>query len=79
MKTHVQKWGNSLAVRIPKSVAIELGLSAESPVELSVDAGAITLRPSKPTRPTLAELLARITPENRHEEVIPTIVGREVW
>ena len=40
MKTRVQKWGNSLAVRIPKSFAAEVGLHEDAAVELSVAKGA---------------------------------------
>ena len=39
MKTRVQKWGNSLALRIPKSFAVEAGLRANAAVELSLVEG----------------------------------------
>lgn len=45
MKTRVQKWGNSLAVRIPKSFAAEAGLHANASVELSLVDGALVLFP----------------------------------
>lgn len=68
MTTKVQKWGNSLAVRIPSSIAEQLDLSQGSEVELSVENQSITVKPKK-KKPTLEELVAQITPKNKHEEV----------
>jgi antitoxin MazE len=64
MKSYVQKWGNSLAVRIPKSFAVEAGLHANAPVELSLGKGSLIVRSIKPSPPTLEELLKGVTPEN---------------
>lgn len=66
MRAQTQKWGDSLAVRIPESVAQEAGLSADADVEMSVRRGSVPT----PTRRehTLEELVRGITPENRHEE-----------
>jgi antitoxin MazE len=64
MKSRVQKWGNSLAVRIPKSFAIEAGLHANAPVELSLAKGKVIVEPiARPTL-TLDELLRRVTDGN---------------
>ena len=50
MKTRVQKWGNSLALRIPKSFASEVGLKSESPVEVSMEDGKLVIAPvAKPS------------------------------
>jgi antitoxin MazE len=67
MTTQVAKWGNSLGLRLPKAIALEAGLEAGDPVEVSVKGGAIVIRPSRPTY-TLEQLVAKITPRNRHDE-----------
>jgi len=68
MQARVQKWGNSLAVRIPKPVITETGLGENALVEVSSDGEVITIRRSVRI-PTLEELLAGITDENKHELV----------
>jgi antitoxin MazE len=80
MKTRIQKWGNSLAVRIPKSFADEVGLQRETPVEVSlIDGQLVISRISKP-KPDLEQLLSKITKENLHQQVdTGTAVGREAW
>jgi antitoxin MazE len=78
MKAKVQKWGNSLAVRIPKPVALEVGLRAEADVEMSVQQGNLVLAPAR-REYTLEELVRGITPKNRHEETdFGPPVGREI-
>jgi antitoxin MazE len=78
MKAKVQKWGNSLAVRIPKPVALEVGLRAEADVEMSVQQGSLVLAPTR-REYTLEELVKGITPKNRHEETdFGPPVGREI-
>lgn len=80
MKATIQKWGNSLALRIPKAVAEELGLERRSLVELSMTRGALILKPAKRVRRPLAHLLGKITPENIHAEVdFGPQQGRESW
>jgi antitoxin MazE len=80
MKTYVQKWGNSLALRIPKSFASEVGLESESPVEMSMEDGKLVIAPVDKPEFTLKQLLAKITPENVHHEVeIGPAIGNEVW
>jgi antitoxin MazE len=80
MKTRVQKWGNSLAVRIPKSFAAEAGLRANAAVDLSLLEGALVIQPIVRPPLTLAELLRGITKGN-----LPTewdtgpAAGKEVW
>jgi len=76
--TQIVKWGNSLAVRIPKLVAEEAGVAEGDPIELQADTGAIRL--SRRDRvPTLRELVSKITPENRHGETLASPeVGKEV-
>ena len=80
MKTRVQKWGNSLAVRIPKSFAEEAGLDADAAVELSLVGGTLVVKPIKPQPLTLGELLRGVTDENLPGEWdTGPAVGREVW
>ena len=80
MKTRVQKWGNSLALRIPKSFATEVGLQKETYVEISLADGKLVITPVAKPKPTLQQLLAKVTKENLHHEVNtgPT-VGNETW
>jgi antitoxin MazE len=61
MKASVAKWGNSLAVRLPKELAEEMHLNEGSPVDLKVEEGVLVLRPARP-RYRLDELLVGITP-----------------
>ncbi len=68
MTTKVQKWGNSLAVRIPHHIAERLAIYQGSELEISVENDKLMLVPKK-KKPTLEELLARVTPENRHAEI----------
>jgi antitoxin MazE len=75
----VTRWGNSLAVRIPKALAEQTDLREGSEVELRVIDGALTVRPRAPSY-DLEELLAQITPENRHDEVDwGEPQGKEAW
>lgn len=81
MHATVNKWGNSLALRLPKHIADELKLSDGATVELAVEAGSITIKPVR-TKYTLAELLASEPPlvpsENREVDWgMPR--GKEVW
>jgi antitoxin MazE len=71
--TQIVKWGNSLAVRIPKPLAEEAGLSEGDKVTLGAADGQIDLRRAERI-PTLQELVAQITAENRYGEVA---TGRE--
>jgi antitoxin MazE len=80
MKTSVQRWGNSLAVRIPKSFAIEIGVGEDSPIEISLRDGHLLVSPLPRPQPTLEDLLAKVTEENRHAEVeVEGPLGREAW
>jgi antitoxin MazE len=80
MQTRVQKWGNSLAVRIPKSFALESHLTQDSLIEISIEAGKIILQPVKPGSQSLAQLLEAVTDENLHDEINTGIsMGQEAW
>ena len=85
MQSQVQKWGNSLALRIPKALAAQTQLDQGTPVEMKVENGALVIKPveSQPKRKRkykLEELLAQVTPENIHPEIdFGPPVGKEVW
>lgn len=80
MKIQIQKWGNSLALRIPKSFAVESKIEQGSTVEVSLDKGKIIVFPVAEPEFTLNELLTRITPENLHGETnTGAPVGKEIW
>ncbi len=78
MRATISRWGNSLGVRIPKSALEEAHLAEGDHVDVVSEDGKLVLSRQK-SRPTLDELVARITPENRHGEVIGDLVGNEVW
>ncbi|HTD23264.1 MAG TPA: AbrB/MazE/SpoVT family DNA-binding domain-containing protein [Terriglobales bacterium] len=71
--SQIVKWGNSLAVRIPKPVAEESGFNQGDKIVIKAVHGKIELQ-RKDTLPTLRQLVAQITPENRYAE---TPTGRE--
>ena len=80
MKATIQKWGNSLALRLPKALADEAQLGEGSKVELvrTTDGVLVKGRRCKP-RYRLADLLAAVTPDNIHSETDwGASVGREV-
>ena len=80
MKASVQRWGNSLALRIPKAIAQESGLTDGSVVDLKLRRGVIALIPERPRKHTLGELLSQITKENVHKEAATgRPVGKEIW
>lgn len=80
MITRVQKWGNSLALRIPKSFAAEVGLQTDSSVEVSLTDGKLVIAPISKDKLTLKQLLAQVTEENLHHEVeTGPVQGNEVW
>jgi antitoxin MazE len=67
-ETTVSKWGNSLAVRIPLAIARQASLGEGDSVALALDGhGGIVLRPTR-RKYDLSELVAGITPKNRHRE-----------
>lgn len=80
METTIKKWGNSLALRIPRALAKEAGLGYEVAVELSLVGGKLVIAPIEPPKPDLETMLAQITEDNLHSEMDfgpPT--GKEVW
>ena len=79
MSTQIARWGNSLGLRLPKAVALEAHVEEGDTVEVSVKGGAIVIRAARPTY-ALDELVAKITPRNRHRESDwGGPVGHEPW
>jgi antitoxin MazE len=68
MSGTIQKWGNSLAIRIPKGLASELKIEPGTPVRISREKNRIVITPATPVY-TLEELVKGITPQNRHGEI----------
>jgi antitoxin MazE len=80
MRTKIQRWGHSLALRIPKPFAIEVKLGEETEVDLTVTNGTLVVAPATKPGQTLEDLLSRVTKRNLHEEVeTGTPKGREAW
>ena len=80
MRSRIQKWGNSLALRIPKSFANEVGLHREASVEISLADGKLVIAPVAKPKLTLKQLLSKVTEENLHHEVdTGPAVGNETW
>ena len=75
--SHVAQWGTSLAIRIPKPLAEELELQAGTTVELSAEDGRLTVARKELD---IEDMIARIRPENRHEEWdLGPPQGGEIW
>jgi antitoxin MazE len=80
VETVIKKWGNSLALRIPKPLADEIGLDEDSAVDLLLEEGKLVIVPIVAPRYTLESLLADVTVENLHVEVDTGVaVGVETW
>jgi len=80
MRVQVQKWGNSLALRIPKALAQEAEVRQGTDIELTATRGKLVAVPVSKRPFTLAQLLAGITEENIHGEVnFGQAAGREAW
>ena len=80
MQTKIQKWGNSLALRIPKAFAQEAHVAYGTLVDLSVDDGKIIIDPNTEKEYQLDDLLKGVTTQNLHREMeTGDAVGREVW
>ena len=80
MKSRIQKWGNSLAVRIPKPVALDAGLESGVVVELLLRDRSVVITRVASQGFTLEQLLEEVTPENVHGEVdTGPAAGKEAW
>ena len=80
MRTRVQRWGNSLALRIPKSFANEAKLEQDAVVDMSLVDGKLVVQPIHAPELTLEQLLAKVSEENLHGEVdLGPAAGKEAW
>jgi antitoxin MazE len=80
VQTKIQKWGNSLGLRIPRAFAEEAGVEAGAEVDISIRNGNLVVKPARRARYRLAELVRKISAKNLHGEVdTGGPVGREVW
>jgi antitoxin MazE len=84
MKAKFLRWGNSLALRVPKVFAQEMGASVGKPANMEVRDGKLVVELARPKRArrryTLEQLVAEIRPENRHSEFEwGPPVGNEAW
>ncbi len=80
MLAKVQRWGNSLAIRIPRSFAIEAGFENDSMVNMQLEEGKLIVETARLPSYVLEDLLAQVTDENVHEEYDwGKPVGKEVW
>ena len=78
MQIKVQKWGNSLAIRIPKSFAVDTDIDNGSYIDLSLKDGSLIATPVKKYK--LEDLIKSVNNENIHKESDSgDSVGREVW
>lgn len=69
MRVEIREWGNSMAVRIPKAIAVESRIRQGSAVDLTLEKGRVVLNPVKAPEYSLEELLAGVSKDNLHEEV----------
>ena len=80
MQARVQKWGNSLGIRIPKALAQEAGVAADSEVEIATTDGKILISPLRKKVLSLRQLLSKVTDANIHAEIESGHpVGKESW
>ena len=80
MITTAQKWGNSLAVSIPKAIAQDIRLQAGSVVALTIRNGQLLIQPQSKPVFRLDQLLKGIHGRNLHREIdTGQPVGTEAW
>jgi len=80
VQTKIQKWGNSLGLRIPRALAAEAQVEEGQAIDLTVENGCLQIRPLRLRRYVLGELLKGVTPDNIHGEISNgRPVGREIF
>ena len=80
MQTKIQKWGNSLALRIPKSFALNVNIKQNELVDISIDKGKIIISPIAQKEYSLEELLKGVSENNLHSEFdTGAPAGKEIW
>jgi antitoxin MazE len=75
MTASIAKWGNSAALRLPKNILDALSLRIGDQVSIVQRGRSVVIEPCKPS---LDDLLVRVTSENRHDEVFADKIGREL-
>lgn len=79
MRVQIQKWGNSLALRIPKAFAVESNIEEGSTVLVTLEQKGILMKAEK-NELTLENLIGGITNDNIHDEIdFGEPKGNEVW
>jgi len=77
MKTHVARWGNSLALRLPKVYAEQLEIKDNTEVDIHVENNKLVITMQDET---LESLLEKVQPEQIHKETdFGTPEGKEIW
>jgi len=80
MQTNIQKWGNSLAIRIPKAFTKETGIKDGSTIDITLEDGKIIVKPLKVMKYSLNDLLKKVNKENLHNEIESgDSIGNETW
>ena len=80
MQTKITKWGNSLALRIPKSFALNANLRQNERVDLSIEKEKIIISPINEKEYSLKELLRKVAESNLHKEFdTGESAGNEIW
>lgn len=80
MTTKIKKWGNSLALRIPKNITSDFNLKEGSQVKIGLDKKGIILKPLKSKKLKLVDLVNKITPANKHKDFFKDKrAGKEIW
>lgn len=80
MITKIQKWGNSLGIRLPSVFTKELELKENSAVEIKVADKKIVIEPVEIVQVDLNDLLSKVSEENIHKEIlIDGPEGKEIW
>ncbi|KAF3890040.1 MULTISPECIES: AbrB/MazE/SpoVT family DNA-binding domain-containing protein [Nostocales] len=80
MSTVISRWGNSLAIRIPKAVADQIQVEEGTPVSISISGDSIVITPQKRKKYTLDQLLEGMTPDKFHPEIdTGSAAGNEAW
>jgi len=78
MEAVVQKWGNSLGIRIPNFIVREFSLKNGSLVNINENGNEIVIKPIKKSR--LSEMLDKINGQDLHQESDwDKPAGREIW
>lgn len=80
MKSKIQMWGNSLALRIPKPFANQAKIYEGSYVDISIEKEKIIISSLRDSEYSLTEILSKINKNNIHDEIsYGDPQGEEIW